>query len=167
MRTMVRLHPSLIDPGTAGFIPGINVDIGSPKRSCFKLPTTSRLQFVGLTTRTSTSLMAPRLPSPVFPKIASAVDELFEDATLPLSNEEVTARHSGLWFGDGNVILQTDDLQFRVYKGVLAKNSVVFRDMFATASSSECPIVDGCPVVLLYDWPEDLEHVLLALFDWR
>ncbi|KLO07742.1 hypothetical protein SCHPADRAFT_859814 [Schizopora paradoxa] len=35
-----------------------------------------------------------------------------------------------LWFPDGNVVLATDSLLFKVHKGVLALQSSVFKDMF-------------------------------------
>ncbi|KZP26088.1 hypothetical protein FIBSPDRAFT_733103, partial [Athelia psychrophila] len=57
--------------------------------------------------------------------------------------------------------------QFKVYKGILAANSAIFRDMFANAQAQEGELVDGCPVVHLADKPQDLEHVLEALYDSR
>lgn len=37
---------------------------------------------------------------------------------------------SDIWQFDGNVVLQAENIQFRVHKSVLAANSVVFKDMF-------------------------------------
>ncbi|TEB27564.1 hypothetical protein FA13DRAFT_1634414 [Coprinellus micaceus] len=35
-----------------------------------------------------------------------------------------------LWYGDGNLIILSGDLAFRVYRGLLSKGSPVFGDMF-------------------------------------
>ena len=40
-------------------------------------------------------------------------------------------RHPDLWYGDGTVILIAESTGFRVYQGLLAKHSEVFRDMFS------------------------------------
>ncbi|EIW56923.1 uncharacterized protein TRAVEDRAFT_128165 [Trametes versicolor FP-101664 SS1] len=72
------------------------------------------------------------------------------------------------WYSDGNIILVARDVEFRVYKGLLADHSSVFRDMFSlpqppTKASSPSAFENGtCPVVHLYDSPEDLRHVLRA-----
>ncbi|KZP26075.1 hypothetical protein FIBSPDRAFT_1041126 [Athelia psychrophila] len=65
------------------------------------------------------------------------------------------------------IVLETEKVQFKVYKGILAANSVIFRDMFAIAQAQEGELVDGCPVVHLADKPMDLEYVLEALHDSR
>jgi len=41
--------------------------------------------------------------------------------------------HGVLWFPDGNVVLATDSLLFRVHKSVLSLHSSVFKDMFDIA----------------------------------
>lgn len=76
-------------------------------------------------------------------------------------------RSSKLWFEDGTIVLQTERVQFKVYKGILAANSPIFRDMFAIAQAQEGEFVDDCPVVHLGDNPLDLAHVLDALHDSR
>ncbi|KAF7984434.1 hypothetical protein HWV62_14506 [Athelia sp. TMB] len=78
-------------------------------------------------------------------------------ATAPIT-------HSDIWFEDGNVVLQAERTQFRVYRGMLARNSSVFRDMFSIpqpAPSEES--ADGCAVVCLPDAAQDVEIVLRAL----
>ncbi|EIW57114.1 uncharacterized protein TRAVEDRAFT_76005, partial [Trametes versicolor FP-101664 SS1] len=75
-------------------------------------------------------------------------------------------RDEEFWYSDGNIILVARDVEFRVFKGILAEHSPVFRDMFSlpqpppaeTLSSSTAD--DMCPVVHLSDSPEDLRHVL-------
>lgn len=71
------------------------------------------------------------------------------------------------WFEDGNIILEAELEQFKVYRGILAANSEVFRDMFALASSDGQSSVDGCPIVHLSDAAQDVRIVLGALHDFR
>lgn len=77
------------------------------------------------------------------------------------------ARDEEFWYDDGTIILVAGNVEFRVYKGILAENSSVFRDMFSlpqppiSSGSSDTPSPDnGCPVVHLSDSPEDLRHIL-------
>lgn len=75
-------------------------------------------------------------------------------------------RDAEFWYSDGNIILVARDVEFRVFKGILAEHSPVFRDMFSlpqpppTASPGASAEDDTCPVVYLSDSPEDLRHVL-------
>lgn len=71
------------------------------------------------------------------------------------------------WFDDGNIILQAEGKQFRVFRGILAASSSVFGDMFTIPQPTDEKLVGGCPVVHLSDTAEDLHHVLKALFDRR
>ncbi|KLO06123.1 hypothetical protein SCHPADRAFT_883121 [Schizopora paradoxa] len=86
-----------------------------------------------------------------------------------------------LWFPDGNVVIATDTLLFKVHKGVLSLQSSVFKDMF------ELPIVEsglentqegqgtvgftpelyeGLPLVgLAGDTGKDVEHLLRAVYE--
>lgn len=71
-----------------------------------------------------------------------------------------------IWFEDGNIILQTDTALFRVYKGLLAARSSVFKDMLTFPPPPEGNLMlDGCPVVRLYDSSEDVRYFLNAVFD--
>jgi len=69
------------------------------------------------------------------------------------------------WFEDGNVILEAEATQFRVYRGILAANSGIFKDMFEFAQPEGDGDVGECPVVKLSDSAEDLQHVLEVLHD--
>ncbi|KAI1791593.1 hypothetical protein LXA43DRAFT_888909 [Ganoderma leucocontextum] len=66
------------------------------------------------------------------------------------------------WFAnDGNLILVSQGVAFRVYKELLAEQSGVFRSMFYTgqATPEEEDLADGCPVVPLDDSPNDLRKL--------
>lgn len=72
------------------------------------------------------------------------------------------------WFDDGNIILQAEQTQFRVYRGLLASSSTIFSDMLSVPQpNTPDQLVEGCPVVELPDLARDWEHVLRALFKRR
>ncbi len=70
-------------------------------------------------------------------------------------------RDEEFWYEDGTVILVARDVEFRVFKGILADHSPVFRDMFSLPQPPEAAIAP-CPVVHVTDTPEDLRHLLRA-----
>ncbi|KAJ6519026.1 hypothetical protein C8R45DRAFT_950044 [Mycena sanguinolenta] len=72
---------------------------------------------------------------------------------------------SKIWFSDGKVVLQVQNIQFRVHWGVLVLHSSVFRDVRRRPRSRDEPTVDGCPVIQLSDNPTDVEYLLNALYD--
>lgn len=73
-------------------------------------------------------------------------------------------RDGEFWYSDGNIILVARDVEFRVYKGILAEHSPVFRDMFSLPQPPEgASSVSGntpCDMVHVSDSPEDLRHIL-------
>ncbi|TCD68724.1 hypothetical protein EIP91_010008 [Steccherinum ochraceum] len=69
------------------------------------------------------------------------------------------------WFEDGNVVLVTENTAFRVYQGILSKNSDVFRDMFTIPQPADAEKMEGCPVVHLTDTKADFGRLLTILFD--
>ena len=74
----------------------------------------------------------------------------------------------GLFFPDGNIILQAETTIFRLYKGLLASKSTVFKDMFAFPQpNNEGRTFLGCPVVEIYDNAEEATYFLRALTDSR
>jgi hypothetical protein len=96
------------------------------------------------------------------------------------------SKHPDLWFCDGSIILRAEDTLFRVHKSQLARHSPFFRDLFSlpqpsadnTTSSptvvanGNAPLqidttneIEGCPVLRLYDTAEDVENLLMALYD--
>ena len=97
-------------------------------------------------------------------------DELEDDplrmATDSDSNSpSTTATRSDVWFDDGSVVLQAENIQFKVHRSVLCRHSSVFRDVFSMPHPKDEPTVDSCPVIYLQDSAEDLKHMLLALYD--
>ena len=86
-------------------------------------------------------------------------------------------RHESLWFEDGNVVLATDVHVYCVHRGVLARNSTVFKDMLelpnvGNTSNLEAGGVEsgdsweGKPLVrMVGDSDEDVYHILMAIYD--
>ncbi|KAI1781969.1 hypothetical protein LXA43DRAFT_1105016 [Ganoderma leucocontextum] len=73
---------------------------------------------------------------------------------------------TAVWYEDGNIVLIAGKTVFRLYKGVLASVSPVFKDMFSWAKPnvvSENSTIDGCPVIRLADSPTDLRHFLIMI----
>ncbi|KAJ7213122.1 hypothetical protein GGX14DRAFT_620272 [Mycena pura] len=72
---------------------------------------------------------------------------------------------STVWFEDGTIILEAEGSRFKVFKGILAANSTVFSDMLVVGSNpaNNDEMVEGCPVVRVYDTALDLMHFLKAL----
>ncbi|KAJ7459350.1 hypothetical protein FB451DRAFT_1272563 [Mycena latifolia] len=74
-------------------------------------------------------------------------------------------RSNEVWFEDGTVVLQAEKTLFRVYRGVLAAQSPIFRDMFAIPQPPTGETYEGFPLVILPDSSDDLRLFLLATHD--
>ncbi|KAJ7436824.1 hypothetical protein FB451DRAFT_1152933 [Mycena latifolia] len=84
----------------------------------------------------------------------------------PSSSYEPVAE---LWFQDATFIFQAEQRLFRVYSGILAARSSVFRDMlaFPQPEASESDTMDGCPKIVLYDTAAEATVFFRAIFDSR
>ena len=84
-------------------------------------------------------------------------------------HELVTTRKGSIWFFDGNIVIDASSTLFRVHRGVLAKNSDVFRDLFLVPQPTTVPSgeIEGCAVVQMHDSAEDWTYVLNAMYDGR
>ncbi|KIP02765.1 hypothetical protein PHLGIDRAFT_37759 [Phlebiopsis gigantea 11061_1 CR5-6] len=70
-----------------------------------------------------------------------------------------------LWFEDGNILIVAGMVRFKLYRGILAKYSGVFRDMLEVADASAGDHVRGCPIVAVTDRPQHLVLLFTLLFD--
>lgn len=73
------------------------------------------------------------------------------------------------WFDDGNIVLQAEQTLFKVYKGILSRESEVFKTMislprFATLLESEK--YEDSQLVILPDQAEDVATLLRAINDY-
>ena len=71
-----------------------------------------------------------------------AVAEELESAGEP-------ARSQKVWFDDGNVILQAENVQFRAHRSILSKHSVILASLLDTAQPGGEETVEGCPDTVL------------------
>ncbi|KDR85999.1 hypothetical protein GALMADRAFT_109535 [Galerina marginata CBS 339.88] len=81
------------------------------------------------------------------------------------SETQEPERSTAYWFEDGNVILQVENIQFRVHRTVIARHSQVFRDMFGLPQPETETLVEGCPLVHVSDAVEDWENIFRILYD--
>ena len=99
-------------------------------------------------------------------------EEKKEPEALPNeSKSEQTPLHKRpfsekLSFGDGNIIIATDDMLFCVYMGILANSSQIFKDMFSIPLPKTQEMFIGRPVVELQgETGEEFEIFLVAMFN--
>lgn len=93
----------------------------------------------------------------------SAKRQRTEDEVPSLSG---VMRHETLWFDDGNVVIASEDMLFRLHRGIVCHHSQVFRDMFSAPHTGESTdVVEGCPVVRVSDSGENLASFFTLLYD--
>ncbi|KAF5340730.1 hypothetical protein D9611_007355 [Ephemerocybe angulata] len=90
--------------------------------------------------------------------------ELARNVSAP-TTEPAPVIRSDLWFEDGSVVLQVQDVQFKVHRTIVARHSPIFLDVFAMPHPQDEPTVEGCPVLHLQDSVQDVRHMLLAFYD--
>ena len=83
-----------------------------------------------------------------------------DPSPIPLEDLE---HHEEFWLEDGNIVLIAQNVGFRVYKGLLTKQSVVFKDLFSAGETCADETYDEVPVVRLFDSPVDLRHLFRVL----
>ncbi|TFK89933.1 hypothetical protein K466DRAFT_544302 [Polyporus arcularius HHB13444] len=93
---------------------------------------------------------------------------LQDDPVSPSAHSDTVAysdltRDGEFWLGDGSVVLIAGKTGFKVYRDLLAAQSPIFADMFATATPSAHDALEGCPVAHVSDSAEDIRHFLRAL----
>ncbi|TCD62076.1 hypothetical protein EIP91_007498 [Steccherinum ochraceum] len=88
-------------------------------------------------------------------------------ATTPISPSFTPS--ADVWYPDGTAILVAEGEAFRVYSGMLARQSPVFADMFALPQppGSEDTTYEGCPVVYMADSASEMRIFLRILHDGR
>lgn len=74
-------------------------------------------------------------------------------------------RVSDLWFEDGGLIIQADQSLFKIFKGMLAARSSVFKSSFDDASATTKSYLDGCDLLRVPDSASDMTYFLKAIFD--
>ena len=76
-------------------------------------------------------------------------------------------RDPEVWLSDGNIVVVSRNVAFRVHKSILSHHSEIFHDLFSLPDQGDKGVdemMDGCPVVRLdSDEPEDLQRLFLVL----
>ena len=77
-------------------------------------------------------------------------------------------RHPTLWFDDGSIIIYTHSVMFQVHMSMLSRRSTSWkislpRHMHSPEAFSE----DGKPFIEFNDRPDDLAHLLEAIYNER
>ncbi|KAK7024049.1 BTB domain-containing protein [Favolaschia claudopus] len=72
---------------------------------------------------------------------------------------------SELWFEDGNLLIQAENTQYRVFRGILAARSSVFEDMQSLPQPPASEQAENCAFLLLPDPAPEVTVFLKAIFD--
>jgi len=74
---------------------------------------------------------------------------------------------SKVWFDDGSVVIQAEQMQFRVHRSMLSRHSSVFRDMFSIPQPPGDlePVIEGCSIVHVSESSQDCEDLLTLMYD--
>jgi len=88
----------------------------------------------------------------------------FFGATVPAEGRPGQFRCTELWFPDGSIILQSENILFRVYSGLLSLHSPLFRDLFSLPQppASDQEVYEGVSVVEMADTANELYYLLKA-----
>ena len=78
------------------------------------------------------------------------------------------SRHHDLWFEDGNVVLKAENTIYKLFRGILSKESPLFADMLSLPQGAVVDpsnTYDGCPLISFLERGEDMTCFLAALLD--
>ncbi|KAF9558723.1 hypothetical protein CPC08DRAFT_709430 [Agrocybe pediades] len=85
------------------------------------------------------------------------------------TNQTDSTQRSYLWFDDGNVVLQAENILFRVHKSLLSLHSEFFSDMFSLPQPqddvSQPMFEPGCPLIHISDSAEGVTCLLSTIFE--
>jgi hypothetical protein len=92
------------------------------------------------------------------------------DSVEECEPDRLLMRSTCVWYNDGNLVLQAENLLFKVHRDVLAARSEVFKNMLSLPQPENAPrnvaenVAEECPVVQLPDEAEDIRHALKAIY---
>ena len=74
-------------------------------------------------------------------------------------------QRGALYFDDGNIVIASENVRWRVHASMLGMHSEVLKQMIKVAHSlSAAPIYDNCIVVELLETAEDTELLLSHIY---
>ncbi|KAJ7756616.1 hypothetical protein B0H16DRAFT_1721681 [Mycena metata] len=92
----------------------------------------------------------------------------FRDDTPQVDDHDllstVLTRAANLWYDDGNLIIQAEEVIFRVSRGILAQQSAVLADVLSLDDLANLPVFEGCPVIQFPHRTIDVENFLMSIF---
>ncbi|KAJ7689013.1 hypothetical protein B0H17DRAFT_1135301 [Mycena rosella] len=74
-------------------------------------------------------------------------------------------RAESLWFSDGNIIIHAGSMIFRVYRGMLARQSPILEKILDALKLANNEVLDGCPVIHIPFGALETAYFLAAIFD--
>lgn len=98
------------------------------------------------------------------PQIQDPID-LHQITNSDYLDGSTTILQSDPWYEDGNVILQAEQMQFKVHKSILAGYSIVFKDMFVIGHVDSAAEDSSCPTIHMSDAAKDLQIILRIFYD--
>ena len=92
----------------------------------------------------------------------------FESDAGGLRSRATAQRDTEYWFEDGTLLIVAQNIEFRVYKGLLTDRSVVLKELVSQSHTHQTLSIGDqqtvrCPVVCVTDSPQDMRHLLRAL----
>lgn len=70
-----------------------------------------------------------------------------------------------VWFADGNIVLKAGTSLFKVYQGILCRESQLFKDIFSLPQPTAEETYEGCRMLTVHESAEDMELFLSTMFD--
>jgi hypothetical protein len=82
-----------------------------------------------------------------------------------------TVRSADVWYDDGTLVIRAENTLFRVYRGILASQSDIFKDMLSvpqpSGADADAETIEDCAVVRVQDTAGDMTRFLRALHETR
>ncbi|EJF60247.1 hypothetical protein DICSQDRAFT_181403 [Dichomitus squalens LYAD-421 SS1] len=104
-------------------------------------------------------------PDPEAPRSDASGTRADVSASNVDEDAEAYVQDKNLWFHDGTAILVAAGVGFRIYKGLLAEHSPVFKELFSQDHPLRTLPIDEtqtitCPLIQLSDSAHDLRYIL-------
>ncbi|KAI5896296.1 uncharacterized protein SCHCODRAFT_02614494 [Schizophyllum commune H4-8] len=97
--------------------------------------------------------------------VGHSTETAFHSNELAIEHVEPISR-SDIWFDDGNIVLQAENVQFRFFQGILAAYSPFFKDVFSIPQpAAGADVVEGCPVMRLPEKAADVNYMLSFILE--